>query len=113
MLLSLNVYFWLSALLTKLSNFLETVIFHISNVILQYFDKKIIFLDKIDRFCTLLSIIANSWNNFPTAKPLKRNLHFLSTVNWVIKQPHVTNRTTQILIKKPTPHSLCNHYDLI
>lgn len=40
MLLSLNVYFWLSALLTKLSQFLETVIFHISNVILQYFDKK-------------------------------------------------------------------------
>ena len=54
MLLSLNVYFWLSALLTKLSHFLETVIFHISNVILQYFDKKILFLDKIDRFCTLL-----------------------------------------------------------
>lgn len=71
MLLSLNVYFWLSALLTKLSHFLETVILHISNVILQYFDKKILFLDKIDRFCTLLSIIANSWNNFPTAKPLK------------------------------------------
>lgn len=40
MLLSLNVYFWLSALLTKLSHFLETVIFHISNVILQYFNKK-------------------------------------------------------------------------
>lgn len=40
MLLSLNVYFWLSALLTKLSHFSETVIFHISNVILQYFDKK-------------------------------------------------------------------------
>ena len=49
MLLSLNVYFWLSALLTKLSHFLETVIFHISNVILQYFDKNFYFLIKIEK----------------------------------------------------------------
>lgn len=33
MLLSLNVYFWLSALLTKLSHFLETVIFDKKNSI--------------------------------------------------------------------------------